>query len=404
MDLTRILQWLLLFQLGYYGNLCQETLSIKPQILNPDENLCHLYPCLGDCKCVKSSIHENGWYCASEEGYIGKYCNIPAPDILCESTEIQVAVAEELYDEYDQGIGNSYIFVSPTSQSYDEQRCKARLQGNHHHLSIDLPFTACGTAVFSHADDYIVFRNNLWIDRHIIGSLLTMPLLLFSFECRYNKDHFMMISYKPTVRPRPEFMVLRKESFKVNFQLCKAIICPPTCPVRYRVEDNGVVFTVRETIHFQISTSKRNKTEGHSTFLLSVNEMFLSCRDKPDQSRVIAIVKDGCPTQSEFVLDISSDDAATSNLACVSYPILKILDCPFFIHTRVTLCEAEFTDVCANRPSVNRCPSQSETSSHAYEEEVNVLGPILLIDGKQGTRFSVVPPSHNDIVNSPLSS
>ena len=37
---------------------------------------CFTDPCLGDCRCVLSCRHSNGYQCVSEGGYIGRNCSI----------------------------------------------------------------------------------------------------------------------------------------------------------------------------------------------------------------------------------------------------------------------------------------------------------------------------------------
>jgi len=92
-------------------------------------------PCLGDCHCVESCRHSNGYQCVSEGGYIGRNCSIrklyrnsiakgfpdncnvfssAVPAVSCRSSSMVVTISKRFYDEFDQGAKNSYIYISPS--------------------------------------------------------------------------------------------------------------------------------------------------------------------------------------------------------------------------------------------------------------------------------------------------
>ncbi|CAK8694392.1 unnamed protein product [Clavelina lepadiformis] len=112
-------------------------------------NSCEEHPCIGHCDCIESKQHEKGRFCVSKKGYIGDDCKF------------------------------------------------AILQGSHYVVTIPLPFTKCGTSIEASNEDVITFRNRIWINREISGSLIDMPVPILDFRCRYQASYRVITSIQP---------------------------------------------------------------------------------------------------------------------------------------------------------------------------------------------------------------
>ncbi|CAK8694390.1 unnamed protein product [Clavelina lepadiformis] len=377
---------------GYAGPVCDEPVPVSP---------CDEHPCLGDCNCFESCRHEGGRYCVSEKGFIGNNCSIAVPFIGAYATEIVIEVLQDFYKEFDKGVRNSYIYVSPTFDQALEEKCKAFLQGDQYVLSIPLPFTRCGTSIELN-DQYITFSNRLWINREVPGSQFDMPVPILDFQCRYQNDYEIVTSLQPLIEPTSGYVLTRNGKFRVLSQLCKLASCPVQCPSIYNVSE-GAIYTVGENIHLTVEAQLLSPffNAGLPPLTSTIQELFLSCDSHPSKPRVVNLALDGCPTNVDFAFHMSAGFENNGQSACISFQLPRVAYCnEVFIHIRIKICTEDQTQICSNSASVRRCltlQKRSVTDEDNSDEFMRIIGPIYLLEGQEGTTSYTIYPEDGAI-------
>ncbi|CAK8698609.1 unnamed protein product [Clavelina lepadiformis] len=373
--------------IGYAGDTCQEPVPESP---------CYPDPCQGDCKCVESRKHEHGRYCVSESGYIGDNCSIAVPIIACRPSEIVISVLKGFYEEFDKNIGNSYIYVSSSSDGNVANQCRGRLVDDSYVVTIPLPFSACGTYALATYNDYISFTNRIWINRQIASGLFDMPVPIIDFECRYDKVYDIVTSLQPLVEPPPMQAVTRSGNFTVVSELCKIAVCDSRCPTIYTVS-GGAVYTVGQMIHVGVHANLAAIFRLRTTLVTSIHGMFLSCNRDPSQPRIIDLAQNGCPTTPGFELRMS---AGRNDFACLSFQLPRVSSCSeVYIHIRIRICHFDNALVCPGYPTVGQCRMISKRSAFdpIAEDDVTVIGPLYILEGQKGLRSYTIYPEDGGV-------
>uniref|UniRef100_H2YJN0 EGF-like domain-containing protein n=1 Tax=Ciona savignyi TaxID=51511 RepID=H2YJN0_CIOSA len=246
---------------GYY---CDSAGYCRPLVSNSQPSnaaaACNPNPCQGDCTCVPSCRHASGYYCSSTAGYLGKTCNIPAPNLVCGTNTITIRVPERFVREYDPTLAQSYIYMGPSYDSAPTSSanspCIARAPVNGFYtISIPLPFTACQTTNQPRAriDSSNVFTNKVWLNRN--GALFDIPVPVITWSCTYTEKYSIVTSLQPAVDPIRNQLsgVIQRQA---TVELCKVgNACPNACPPMFTV-NSGAVYTVSEVIHLTLTVPR----------------------------------------------------------------------------------------------------------------------------------------------------
>nr|CAB3239141.1 transmembrane protein Vc569 [Phallusia mammillata] len=359
-----------------------------------DESVCDPNPCGGDCVCEPSCKHELGYFCVSEEGFIGKNCDIGIPLVTCGENEITIEVSTEFYEQFDKNIGNSIFYVSPLAD--DSARCYAFLtQFNTFQVNIPLPFMDCMTEI--NTDNVvasgIAFMNKLWINRNT-GGAFDMPVPVVNFTCIYAREYTATTSLMPLVDEHVVF-ISKSGQFDAEFSLCKQQICDSSCPSYLKVQD-AAIYTVGQMIHFNLKIiTKQNMIVPEAQFVTTLEKVFLSCSpDRFDTSSILTTVATaGCPLANQaFSFMMTSGMTSTPQSVCGSIQVPRATtdNCKqIYIHAEILLCMTGDLQPCLSDGSNNFCINAARKRRSTDEDNVAfaLIGPITIIPGSEGRRI-----------------
>nr|CAB3267158.1 transmembrane protein Vc569 [Phallusia mammillata] len=374
------------------GSLKKGGRQFVPEIII-DENVCQPNPCGGDCECKPSCKHELGYYCVSEDGYIGKNCDIAIPFVLCTENNIEIEVSSLFYQEFDKEIGNSYIYVSPEADSTD--RCIAySTLVNTFKVVIPLPFTDCMTTIDTNdvVASGISFMNKLWINRNT-GGPFDMPVPVLNFTCIYARDYTATTSLMPLVDENVA-VISKSGSFAAEFSLCKQEICDNSCPSYLQVH-NAAVYTVGQMIHFNVKIiTKQDEIFPGAQFVTTLEKIFLSCSsDRFDMDSMLTMMATaGCPSADQmFSFTMRSGATSTPQSVCGSIQVPRSTadNCQqIYIHAEILLCLTGDLQTCSSDNGNNFCTSAARKRRSAEENlAFAVIGPITIIPGSKGHKI-----------------
>uniref|UniRef100_F6VWX3 ZP domain-containing protein n=2 Tax=Ciona intestinalis TaxID=7719 RepID=F6VWX3_CIOIN len=376
------------------GNMCVSQFSVAAPI-----SVCSTNPCQGDCSCIASNKHAEGFFCSSAAGYIGKTCNIPPPTLLCESNTITIMIPERFVREYDSTLSRSYLYMGP---SYDQavvnpnSACAVRAPVNGYYtISIPMPFSACQTS-YTREMDSNVFTNQLWLNQQ--GALFDIPIPAITWICTYNDQYSIVTSLRPAVDPiRNELSGVIQQQATV--ELCKVGgACPNACPPLFTVND-GALYTVAEIIHVTLSVQPPQNT------VVYVKQLYLSCQASAG-SNDISLVTNGC---SANVLSTSINLNGMGNTVCLSFRVPRFKSCTsFYIHGELSAADPATLQRCSLGNGYVRSAVTGNSSAYlggsrkkrmlvkrSSEEDSSVIliGPIYVIEGEVGLGSSDTFPN-----------
>ncbi|XP_076802956.1 uncharacterized protein LOC143446955 [Clavelina lepadiformis] len=355
----------------YYGDHCE---------LTTDE-ACSSNPCLGpNCQCFESCKHEHGYYCMSQQGYIGQNCDIGPPTLTCHHDRIVLEVSAEFYDEYDFNTRSSFMYLSSTVDGYKTvQACQAQPINGKYRVTILPPFTTfCGTtrtqALNSHT-----YNNTLWINRRTSSSLYDMPFPVLDWSCTFNYDLDVVASLEPVIDVQ-RANVSREQKYTASVSLCKVSSCQQSCP-SYLLVGPGAVYTVSETIHLSVNFNTNHNLFATSTFT-DISNAFLSCSsDTTAGMDQVSLSGTGCNYNS--ALDVRMGAITSQHAACMSFKVPRFHQCTtIYIHLRLRICSSSdvTTSYCSNVGRVQHCPSRITKRSTRDDDVIHVIGPITIVD------------------------
>ncbi|CAK8693984.1 unnamed protein product [Clavelina lepadiformis] len=344
------------------------------------EGACSSNPCLGpNCQCLESCKHEHGYYCMSQQGYIGQNCDIGPPTLTCHHDKIELEVSAGFYNEYDD-TKTSFMYFSSTVDGYKSvQACQAQPINGKYRITILSPFTtSCGTtrtqALNSHT-----YNNTLWINRRTGSSLYDMPFPVLDWSCTFNYDLDVVASLQPVIDVQRS-KISGGHQYTASVSLCKVSSCQRSCPPSL-VVGAGAIYTVSETIHLSINF-KATHLFPTSSFT-DVARTFLSCSQDPSWSGEIVPLSDtGCDLNSP--LDVRAGSSSSQHAACMSFNVPRFHQCTtIYIHLRLRICSSSdvTTSFCSNGDRVQHCPSRiTKRSTRDDDITYHVIGPITIVD------------------------
>ncbi|CAK8679278.1 unnamed protein product [Clavelina lepadiformis] len=359
----------------YFGNHCENSKkSLK--------NGCSSNPCLGeDCQCFDSCKHEHGYYCISQQGYIGENCNIDPPRLICRHDRIQLDVPVEFYQEYDSNTGITFMYFSSTVDAFKTlQGCQARLIDGRYQLTLFPPFTSCGTAKTQNGNSHI-YNNTLWINRRTGSSVYDMPFPILDWSCIFNYDLDIVTSLQPVIDVhRPNLSSV--QTYDASLSLCKVSACQQPCPSHLLVK-GGAVYTISETIHLSIDLNINKNLFPSSTFI-DITSAFLSCSNDPSRtSDTVALSGTGCNINP--ALDVQLGGTSSQNGACLSFKVPRLQQCTtIYVHLRLRICDPQdaLVQYCPSGLQVQHCPARLTKRSTRDDTDVtyHVIGPITVVE------------------------
>ncbi|XP_076802941.1 uncharacterized protein LOC143446947 isoform X3 [Clavelina lepadiformis] len=344
------------------------------------EGACSSNPCLGpNCQCLESCKHEHGYYCMSQQGYIGQNCDIGPPSLTCHHDKIELEVSAGFYNEYDD-TKTSFMYFSSTVDGYKSvQACQAQPINGKYRITILSPFTtSCGTtrtqALNSHT-----YNNTLWINRRTGSFLYDMPFPVLDWSCTFNYDLDVVASLQPVIDVQRS-NISGGHQYTASVSLCKVSSCQRSCPPSL-VVGAGAIYTVSETIHLSINF-KATHLFPTSSFT-DVARAFLSCSQDPSWSGEIVPLSDtGCDLNSP--LDVRAGSSSSQHAACMSFKVPRFHQCTtIYIHLRLRICSSSdvTTSFCSNGDRVQHCPSRiTKRSTRDDDITYHVIGPITIVD------------------------
>lgn len=180
-------------------------------------------PCLGvSCSnkglCNPNPIYSRGYWCECDQGWAGQDCTHPEPTVQCGDRRIDVVINRGLVQEL--GIEDDVDFVF-FGRSTASRECRATEEDNLYKLSINAPFSNCGTQVTQQAagDDY-TFRNTVVWNREINNTqnLIDRELILLDFKCIYEDTYTVS---GPSITPTINVIKFANEKgqFEVSMKL-----------------------------------------------------------------------------------------------------------------------------------------------------------------------------------------
>nr|CAB3262481.1 uncharacterized protein LOC100179854 [Phallusia mammillata] len=360
---------------GFHCEECEDSLLEDYQACMPN-------PCQNGCFCVPSCRHADGYICQSSNGYFGKHCDIPLPRVDCGSEEIVITVSKAFVAEFDNGLNNTIVYVSPRTKP-EMQNCKAFLIGDEYVTTIQVPFTSCSmeTSV-DEKDGVLVVSNAVWLGRETQKSLSTsVPAI--SFDCKYERNYAVVSSLNPEM----DGMRLHIRSsgyFNASAQMCKSNEqCSKSCPERFLVHDRAI-YTVGETIHIKMKVQKHFYTVSNRTTVILLDAK-LACNDHE-----VSLVKRGCRT-AVLPTTISMDKQVDS--VCLSFQTPRMHGCEtFFMKAILRIAENRHLQECDDGHGleyVERETRRAQTHFKSQNAEHIEVGPIMIQNGRLSTNKSI---------------
>jgi len=154
-----------------------------------DEDPCFGVRCSNKGLCVPNEIYSRGYWCECDQGWAGQDCKHPEPTVQCGDRRIDVVIDRGLVQEL--GIEDDVDFVF-FGRSTANSQCRATEEDNLYKLSINAPFTNCGTQIAQQqaGDDY-TFSNTVVWNREVNNThnLIDRELILLDFKCIYEDTY-----------------------------------------------------------------------------------------------------------------------------------------------------------------------------------------------------------------------
>ncbi|XP_039251945.2 uncharacterized protein LOC120329404 [Styela clava] len=380
---------------SWSGTHCETPLYVNPVVVRNTPCTQGFNPCNNMCECVNSCRHSSGYYCRSANGYLGKNCTIPPPNIQCLANQIIVTVDDAFVREYDLGIGNSRLYLGRNGGGVVGQDCYAiTSNGISHTFTIPLPFGKCGTSVQA-IGGKTVANNVIWLNR-FTNAAYDMPVPVINFECTYTKEYIIVTSLQPAIDQPP---TLRETGFtrvRGTIELCKvSSSCPNTCPTNFAVRE-AAVYTIGEMIHLNIRGDQ--SIQG----IVALKTLYLSCDASPSNA-IVRLVTNGCPGGSQNYMPTRVTYSGRSSSVCASFQVPRLQGCPvFYIHAELETCIPSVG--CTYNPSTcgqQIMPGRRRRDLNETEHKVtNVFGPIYVLSGERGVPYETLFPN-TTIVSSP---
>jgi len=192
--------------------------SEAQEIITGDEDPCIGVSCSNKGLCIPNPIYSRGYWCECDEGWAGQDCTHPEPTVQCGDQRIDVVIDRGLVQEL--GIEDDVNFVF-FGRSTAGRECRATEEDNLYKLSINAPFSNCGTQVSQPAvgDDY-TFSNTVVWNREINSTLnlIDRELILLDFKCIYEDTYTVS---GPSITPTINVIKFANEKgqFEVTMKL-----------------------------------------------------------------------------------------------------------------------------------------------------------------------------------------
>jgi len=184
----------------------------------PDEDACLGVSCSNRGLCIVNNIYSRGYWCECDEGWAGQDCLHAEPTVECGDRRIDVVIDKGLVQEL--GIEDDVNFVF-FGRSTAGANCRAQEEDNLYKLSIQAPFSNCGTKVVQEqaGDDY-TFSNTVVWNREVNNTknLIDRELVLLDFKCIYEDTYTVS---GPSISPTINVIKFANEKgqFEVSMQL-----------------------------------------------------------------------------------------------------------------------------------------------------------------------------------------
>nr|ABP93681.1 transmembrane protein Vc20 [Ciona intestinalis] len=366
---------------GWYGQTCES----KGEACSPN-------PCLNNCNCVQSCMHEGGFYCVSTNmQYAGKTCNDPVPRLECQYDRMIMRVDPSLVRNFDKQGGNTYLYSSDSYNNHQRSSiCRAKMEGGVYMVAIPFPFTNCGTVATSarRGDDGTMsnsYTNKLWLNKE--NNVYDMPYPVAEFTCTYGYEYNFVTSLSPTVQPI-RHVLQDEELFDLTASFCKVSTCLRTCPAQYMLTGRAI-YAVGEILHVRFDLNQR--VSGSNTMVASIENLYLACSADNSPRDQVDLVLSGCSVIG--TLFPTTANSLTSTYACFSFMVPRFKNCvEIYIHANIRMCRS--TDVITDCGGKPRCRSNARRAVGGE----TILGPIAVVDGLDGMSTIELYPGANDSV------
>ncbi|XP_076810067.1 uncharacterized protein LOC143452826 isoform X1 [Clavelina lepadiformis] len=373
---------------GYRGITCRDRMvvTISPKVgttTTSSPNLqCLSNPCRAPCTCQPSCRHEQGYVCVSNNGHLGKNCDIPPSKLTCQEDLISLDVDLALLNELGGKSGLGQLYFAPDENYVPAKECEAKPSGLQQlTLSMSTPFTSCGTVTTANQEGDIMVTNKVWFNTGQTG-VYDMATPVLDFRCIYKHNYEISTSLEPILsRVDLNNHEMERSGLKLNkpvsYELCKHVDgCVTSCP-RHLLVQPGAVYTIGQEINVVIKATPDANLLGNE---LSVRKFYVSCGADNRTSPVINVVDDGCPTSA-----ITSSISKNGSTTCVVFRVRRLTQCRvIYLHAKLVGCTASDLQACSSLAPHTRCPKSRRKRTPEKEE---IFGPIYIL------------PSHGDVIH-----
>nr|XP_039267691.1 uromodulin-like [Styela clava] len=182
------------------------------------QSACNGVSCSNKGTCIENEAYSRGYWCECDEGWAGQDCKHPEPTVRCGYSDIEVVIDKGLVRELEIDDDAKYVYFGLSSAS---SHCRAKEEENLYKLSIQAPFSNCGTQVIQRGpgDDYTFSNTVVWNrEVHNPQNMIDRELVLLDFKCIY-EDTYTVTG--PAILPTNNVLqfVSEKGKFEVRMRL-----------------------------------------------------------------------------------------------------------------------------------------------------------------------------------------
>ncbi|CAK8674827.1 pancreatic secretory granule membrane major glycoprotein GP2-like [Clavelina lepadiformis] len=185
------------------------------QQIQGQDDACIGVTCNNKGTCVPNTAYSRGYWCECDDGWAGQDCLHPEPTVQCGEDRIDVVIDKGLVQELEIDDDVRFVYFGRSSAS---SQCQATEENNLYKLSIQSPFTSCGTQAIQRnpGDDYTFSNTVVWNrEVHNTDNLIDRELVLLDFKCIYEDTY----TVGPVGPMDPEISVLKVVTENGKFEV-----------------------------------------------------------------------------------------------------------------------------------------------------------------------------------------
>lgn len=282
-------------------------------------------------------MQNNKIACDCQDGWYGRVCDVPSPELSCQSDIMKVVIDKRLLVKDPNHVADNERIAFGDST---DEKCQAKLDGDNYVLIINSPFSQdnCGTIQSRDPENgNYIFSNVVMWSQTFNGkageAAIQRRHKVIDFKCNYEDEY--LLHMKPL---QPAESVIEKEiskgDFKVNMSLWKNSDFENDITGQY--SDNPII-RIRQEVCVKIDLESNLDM---SNLVLSASDCWASHTDNPEREEdKHYIIQKKCRSEDDYTSTIKKNGIDNEVKFCFQiYKWKQNMD-QLFIQCKMNVCD-----------------------------------------------------------------